>query len=64
MQQALEDEDNEISGEMVHRWDLDIVRGVTESDVLEMLVRFYSLAGDRVHLYDWSGAPRTLANGT
>jgi DNA modification methylase len=64
MQRALEDEDNEITADLVKDWDLDVVRNVALDDVLDMLVRFYSLAGDRVHLFDWPEAPADYAKRT
>lgn len=53
MQQAIDDERNEIPTESIRRWVRDVVHNAADSDVLEMLLRHYSIYGDTVHLYNW-----------
>jgi DNA modification methylase len=50
MQEAIDDERNAISADSVKAWVRDVKFGCTSADVLEMLVRHYSLYGDTVHL--------------
>lgn len=51
MQEAIDDDRNEISPESVKGWVRDVQFGRSDSDVLAMLVRHYSLHGDTVHLF-------------
>lgn len=60
MQQAIDDERNEIPADLVRKWSRDVLAAVSRDDVLEMLVRHYSMHGDSVHLFDWPKRPRTL----
>lgn len=53
-QQALLDERNYISREYLKLWRRDVVRVNSESNILEMLVRLYSLVDDRVVVYNIS----------
>lgn len=53
MQQAIEDHRNEIPLASVRRWSRDVVEISTLPDVLDMLVRHYSMADDAVHLHNW-----------
>lgn len=54
MQQAIEDPRNTIPTESVRTWLRDVQPYRTDTDILEMLIRHYSLSGDTVHLFDWS----------
>lgn len=51
MQQALDDERNDISPEFVKRWRRDVVDIFSYADVLEMLVRHYSMWGDQIRCF-------------
>ncbi|MGF6695373.1 DNA modification methylase [Metapseudomonas resinovorans] len=51
MQEAIDDERNEISPESVKGWMRDVQFGRNDSDVLAMLVRHFSLHGDTIHLF-------------
>jgi len=51
-QQAIEDPRNEISATLVKSWLRDVRYGTSWSDVLEVLVRHYSLAGDVVRVFN------------
>lgn len=61
MQQAIDDENNEIPAKSVRSWLRDVQVGRSHSDVLEMLLRHYSLHGDRIHVFNWSPQPSELA---
>ncbi len=61
MQQAIDDENNEISAESVRAWVRDVHTGRAHSEVLDMLVRHYSLHADNVHVFNWSLQSTTLA---
>ena len=58
-QDAIEDERSLIPVSSVRKWARDVQLEVNDSEVLEMLVRHYSLVGDTVRLFGWSnkGAP-------
>jgi DNA modification methylase len=62
-QHALEDPHNEIPTAFVKSWLRDVRRGTTWSDVMELLVRHYSLAGDVVRIFN-RAAPDVLAGRT
>ncbi|MFO0927864.1 MAG: DNA methyltransferase [Gemmataceae bacterium] len=47
-QEAIKSEVDQIPEWSLRRWKLDVVRDVTDDDVLDMLVRHYSLHGDTV----------------
>jgi DNA modification methylase len=51
MQEAIDDERNEIEPESVRGWVRDVQFGRTAADVLAMLVRHYSLHGDTIRLF-------------
>jgi DNA modification methylase len=53
MQQAIDDERNEISKEHVRRWARDVVFNPTDNAIAEMLVRHYSIHGDHIHAHNW-----------
>lgn len=53
MQQAIDDDRNEIPVASVRRWNRDVVAEVSDIDIVEMLVRHYSMHGDTIHVYDW-----------
>lgn len=55
MQEAIDDERNEIASESVKGWVRDVQFGRNAAEVLTMLVRHYSLHGDTVRLFgsDW-----------
>lgn len=52
MQRAIDDEHNEIPVDSVRQWSRDVVDGVDEPDLVDMLVRHYSMYGDTVHTFD------------
>ena len=52
MQQAIEDERNLIPSKEVRRWTRDVVTGTTLDETVTMLMRFYSMADDGVHLHN------------
>lgn len=53
MQQAIDDERNEIPTASVRRWTRDVVTSASDSEVMEMLVRHYSMWGDTIHAHGW-----------
>lgn len=53
MQQATDDDENRIPVESVRRWSRDVVLGVSVDEILDMLLRHYSMHGDTVHLDNW-----------
>ena len=50
MQQAISRQENMIPDELIRRWSRDVQVGREPQEVVEMLVRFYSLDGDTVNL--------------
>jgi DNA modification methylase len=52
-QAAIEHPENAIPVNSVRRWQRDVLEFVDDADVLDMLVRHYSMAGDAVVLLDW-----------
>jgi DNA modification methylase len=56
MQEAIDDERNEIPEEMVRSWVRDVQFRRTKDDVFAMLARHYSLHGDTIHVF---GSART-----
>lgn len=64
MQEAIDDESNEITHELVRGWSKDVQPGRDVNSALEMAIRFYSLYGDCVHVYGLgkadSGLGRTV----
>lgn len=54
MQQAIDDERNEIPVSSVREWDRDVQYGRSQTEVLDMLVRHYSLYGDTIHIFNWT----------
>ncbi len=59
MQEAIDDERHEIPAESVRAWVRDVQARRTDAEILEMLVRHYSLFGDTVHLFGpgWAASP-------
>ena len=53
MQQAIDDDRNEIPVQSVRRWTRDVVLEASDDEVAEMLVRHYSMRGDSVHVHNW-----------
>lgn len=53
MQQAITDENNTIPKESIRRWHRDVVTDVSNDEILDMLVRHYTVYGDTIHLYNW-----------
>lgn len=49
MQEAIAHPENAIPTDLVKRWSRDVQIGRTPSEVIEMLIRFYSLHGDSLH---------------
>jgi DNA modification methylase len=60
-QEAIEAPENRIPPESLKRWKRDIVFGVSDAELLEMLVRHYTFHGDTILLWDWRHAPRNCA---
>jgi len=60
-QQAIDDPRNEVPGSFVKSWLRDVRRGAKWQDVMEVLVRHYSLAGDTVRVFN-RDAPAQLAD--
>ncbi|RLQ22018.1 site-specific DNA-methyltransferase [Seongchinamella sediminis] len=58
-QTAIEDERNKIPTSSVREWSRDVDLEHTEDDLLEMLIRHYSLYGDKVYLYGWNSGSST-----
>lgn len=52
-QEAIEAPENRIPSASLRRWKRDIVSGTTGAEILEMLTRHYTFAGDAVRLWDW-----------
>ncbi len=55
MQQAIDDERSEIPVESVRRWTRDVVTDVNDAEIVDMLVRHYSMHGDTIHVHGWAG---------
>jgi len=53
MQQAIDDDRNEIPVDSVRRWTRDVITDVSEHEIVEMLVRHYSMHGDTIHVHGW-----------
>jgi DNA modification methylase len=53
MQQAIDDDRNEIPVDSIRRWTRDVITNVSDLEIVEMLVRHYSMHGDAIHVYDW-----------
>jgi len=53
MQQAIDDDRNEIPVESVRRWTRDVITDVSDREIIEMLVRHYSMHGDTIHVHGW-----------
>ncbi len=51
MQQAIDDERNDIAPDFVKRWRRDVVEIADYNEVLEMAVRHYSIWGDRIRCF-------------
>ena len=49
MQEAVAQSENAIPASLVRNWSRDVQVGRQPSEVIEMLVRFYSLCGDTIH---------------
>ena len=47
-QQAIKEDDNQIPGDSLRKWKLDVVFGVRDEDVVDMLLRHFTLYGDTV----------------
>jgi len=59
-QNAIEDERNAIPESSVRHWVRDVQLEMTDHDILEMLIRHYSLIGDTIRLHGWSKIGRKL----
>lgn len=53
MQQAIDGNHNQIPVETVRHWSRDVVTDVTDHEIVEMLVRHYSMYGDTIHVHGW-----------
>lgn len=53
MQQAIDDDRNVIPIDSVRRWSRDVVTEATYRQIVEMLVRHYSMHGDTIHVHGW-----------
>jgi len=51
MQQAIDDERNDIAVDFVKRWRRDVVEKANYNEVLEMIVRYYSIWGDEIRCF-------------
>jgi DNA modification methylase len=51
MQEAIDDDSNEIPVPLVRSWSRDVQTGRSSADALEMAIRFYSLCGDTVWVW-------------
>jgi DNA modification methylase len=56
MQQAIDDELNEIPSESVRSWLRDVQVGRSRKQILDMILRHYSLHADTVHIFNWPAA--------
>ena len=54
-QEAIESEHDQIPESSLRRWKLDVVPGITNDDVLEMLLRHFTLNGDTALLVNAAG---------
>ena len=63
MQEAIDDECHEIPANSVKSWVRDVQVGRTKAEILEMLIRHYSLTGDTVHLFGLGAGPLTQELG-
>ena len=61
MQHAINDPRNMISAASVQRWIRDVLTDPGDEDVIETLVRHYSMYGDTVHLHNWPSIGRDRA---
>ncbi|WP_197419389.1 MULTISPECIES: DNA-methyltransferase [Burkholderia] len=65
MQQAIDDEKNDISGDLVKRWRRDVVDRWEPESLLTMIVSFYSMYGDTLNCYgDFDYQPQALLGRT
>jgi hypothetical protein len=62
-QQAIEDPRNEVPASFVKLWLRDVRQGVSWEDVIELLLRHYSMAGDTVRFFN-RAAPTEFADRT
>lgn len=53
MQQAINDEHNQILADHVRKWVKDVVFDVEDSDILKMVITHYSMYRDVVHMFNW-----------
>ena len=53
MQQSISDARNEVPVESVRRWRRDVVNDPGDRDLIEMLVRHYSMSDDGIHIHNW-----------
>ena len=60
MQESIRDHRSEVPVESVRRWRRDVVSDRGDADLIEMLVRHYSMEGDRVHVYNWDTIGREV----
>jgi DNA modification methylase len=65
MQQAIDDDHNEIPIDSVRRWTRDVLIDVSDREIAEMLIRHYSMHGDTIHVHGWptfdsAGLGRTI----
>ncbi len=58
-QEAIEAPENRIPSESLKRWKRDVLFGVTDAELLEMLARHYTFHGDTMLLLNWQDAPRS-----
>lgn len=51
MQEAIDDERNDIPTEFVRKWRRDVVEITSHSEIVELMVRHYSIWGDQIRCY-------------
>jgi len=59
-QQAIEDDHNQIPRESILKWKLDVVPVADNNEVIDMLIRHYSLFGDTVRLVNVEIPPKRI----
>lgn len=60
-QEAIEDPKNRIPSASLRRWKRDVLSGVNDAELLEMLARHYTFHGDTILLWNWGRPPRDCA---
>lgn len=52
-QEAIFDETNEIKNDSIRKWQLDVLKKVEKDDILEFLIKHYTLVNDTIEIVDY-----------